>query len=94
MHRGHRVDAKTADLDGLALRDSCYLTAAPFAGELDDAGRSDERRADRAQRLAVEVVGVAVRREHDVDERELLGRDDMRVHPDVRRLRVCVLRSQ
>ncbi len=56
--------------------------------------RRDERRADRAQRLAVEVVGVAVRREHDVDERELLGRDDMRVHPDVRRLGALVLLGQ
>ena len=54
----------------------------------------DDRRADRAQRLAVEVVGVAVRREHDVDKRELLGRDDTRVHPDVRRVGALVLLGQ
>ncbi len=88
------LDAEAADLDGLAFGDRRHLTAAALAREVDDARRCDERRPDRAQRLGVEVVGVAVRREDDVDEPELLGRDDPRVHPDVRRLGALVLRGQ
>ena len=56
------------------------VTSPPLRSRASSAmPRRHDERADRPQCLAVEMVGVAVRREHDVDERELLGRDDRRV---------------
>ena len=46
------------------------------------------------QRLRVEMVGVAVRREHGVREAEPLGRDDAAADPHVRRVRLRVLPGQ
>ena len=94
VHRRHCFDLEVSDPDGLALGEPDRLDAAPLSGDVHDPGGAEDGRADRLQRLLVEVVAVLMRGEDGVHEREPLRGDHASCDPDVRPVRLRVLAGE